>query len=51
MLLLGVGLAYVLTRYGIDFAADISDAGKNIQDHYSQNAVQCRLKDPSALFD
>lgn len=51
MMLSGLGPSNELIERGIDVVADIPDVGRNMQDHYSQDAVQRRLTNPAAFFD
>ena len=50
LMLSGIGPADHLRSNGIDPVLDNPDVGQHLEDHYSQNGVSRRLKDPAAIY-
>lgn len=49
LMLSGIGPARPLREHGIDVVLDNPDVGQNLEDHYSQDGVTRRLKNPGAI--
>ena len=50
LMLSGIGPAEHLAAHGIDVVLENSDVGQHLEDHYSQDGVFRRLKDPGTVL-
>lgn len=51
LMLSGIGPADHLSAHGIDVVLNNPEVGQNLEDHYSQEGVTRRLKNPAAILD
>ncbi len=50
LMLSGIGPAEHLMTHGIDVVIDNPHVGQHLEDHYSQDGISRRLKDPDAIY-